>query len=88
MDSFITQIVEEALVLVLLLSAPPVLAAAGAGMLTSLMQATTQVQDASLSFVPKLVAVGLSLVIAAPWIGEHLLRFATTLLSALPEVAQ
>lgn len=88
MDSFIVQFVEQGLWLVVLVSAPPVLAAAAAGLLTSLVQATTQVQDASVSYVPKAVAVAVALLIAGPWIGEQVMSFATSLFVLLPAVAR
>jgi flagellar biosynthetic protein FliQ len=56
------------------------------GFFMSLLQATTQVQESTLSVVPKLCAAVLSLVIAGPWIGAELSRFATQLFLALPQV--
>lgn len=57
MDSYIVSIAKEGLYLVLILSAPPVLAAMVVGLIVSLLQATTQVQEQTLTFVPKLVAI-------------------------------
>jgi flagellar biosynthetic protein FliQ len=52
--------------LVLILSAPPVLAALIVGLLVSVMQATTQIQEQSLTFVPKLVAIVVVLAFLGP----------------------
>ncbi len=66
----------EAVVLILLVSAPPLIAALALGLLTGVVQAATQVQEQTLGVVPRLAAVLLVLAATAPWIGAHLLRFA------------
>lgn len=76
----------EALLLMVLASLPPILASLVVGFLMSLLQATTQIQETTLSVVPKLCASVLGLVIAGPWIGDQLSRFTTQLLLALPGV--
>lgn len=76
----------EALLLMVLASAPPLLASLVVGFVMSLLQATTQIQESTLSVVPKLCAAVLALVLAGPWIGAQLSRFATELLLALPGV--
>ncbi len=81
MEEFILQIAREGLLLVLVASAPPLLASMGVGLIVAVLQATTQIQEQTLTFVPKLVAVFLSLIIAGPWIGAQLLRFTYTLFS-------
>ena len=86
MEEFILQIAREGLMLVLVASAPPLLASMGVGLVVSVMQATTQIQEQTLTFVPKLVAVFLSLVIAGPWIGAQLVRFTHTLYTEFPGV--
>ena len=77
----------EALLLMVLASLPPIGASLVVGFLMSLMQATTQIQESTLTVVPKLCAAVLALVIAAPWISSQLARFTTQLLVALPGVA-
>ena len=76
----------EALLLMIMASLPPIGASLVVGFFMSLLQATTQIQEATLSVVPKLCAAVLALVIAAPWIGGQLTRFTTQLLLALPSV--
>ena len=75
MEDYILQIARQGLYLALVASAPPVLTSLAIGLLVSVIQATTQIQEQTLTFVPKLVGVFLSLAIAAPWIGEQLVRF-------------
>lgn len=57
MEATLIQFAKEGLFLVLILSAPPVLAALIIGLTVSLIQATTQVQEQTLTFVPKLVSI-------------------------------
>ena len=83
-EDFILQVVREGLFLVLLVSAPAVLASLVVGLLVSVFQATTQLQDQTLSFVPKLVAVLLVLAVTGAWMGTQLTRFTETLLRAVP----
>ena len=84
--SMLLMLGREALVLMVLASLPPIGAALVVGFLVSLFQATTQIQEATLSVVPKLCAAVLALVIAGPWIAAQLTRFTTQLFLALPGV--
>jgi flagellar biosynthetic protein FliQ len=77
----------EALLLMVLASLPPIGASLAVGFLASLLQATTQIQEATLSVVPKLCAAVAALVIAGPWIGAQLSRFTHQLLLAIAEVS-
>lgn len=86
MEDFILQIAREGLLLVLIASGPPLVASMGTGLVVAVMQATTQIQEQTLTFVPKLVAVFLSLMIAGPWIGTQLVRFTHTLFTEFPGV--
>lgn len=85
--SVLLSVAREALLLMVLASLPPIGASLLVGFFMSLLQATTQVQESTLSVVPKLCAAVLALVIAGPWIGAQLTRFTTQLLLTLPQVA-
>ena len=76
----------EALVLMVLASMPPVLAGLVAGVAMGLLQAVTQVQEATLSVVPRLCAALLTLAVSFPWIGGQLIRFTAALLQAVASV--
>ena len=65
---------KQGMLLVVILSAPPLIVAVIAGVLTSLVQALMQVQDQTLPFGIKLVAVGVTLVITGRWIGGELIQ--------------
>lgn len=68
-------ILQQALYLVILVSAPPVMIALLVGLIVAVFQATTQIQEQTLSFAPKLVAVFGILALLGPWIGMQLVRF-------------
>jgi flagellar biosynthesis protein FliQ len=74
----------EALLLVLTISAPPLLAALAVGVVTGVLQAATQVQEQTIGVVPRLAAVLVSLGVAGPWIGSRVVRFAATCLDLVP----
>lgn len=77
----------EALLLMVLASLPPIGASLLVGFLASLFQATTQLQETTLSVVPKLGAAVLALVLSGPWIAGQLTRFTHQLLLLIAEVA-
>ena len=74
----------EALYLVLLVSAPALLVSLAVGLSVGLLQAVTQVQEQTLSFVPKLAGVAIALVVAGGWMGAQLIRFTSRLWESLP----
>ncbi len=82
----VLRIVREGLLLILLLSAPPMFATMLVGLVMSLFQAVTQIQEQTLSYVPKLVVAFLSLAIAGPWILQQTVRFTTVLFETIPLV--
>ena len=84
MESYIISITKQALYLTLILTAPPVLAAMMVGLAVSLVQATTQIQEQTLTFVPKLVAVILVLALVGPWTMMQLVNFSSSLMDSFP----
>ena len=74
-QSYITQITREGLYLVLVASVPPILASLVVGFIISLFQATTQIQEQTLTFAPKIIVTFLVLALVGPWIGSQLVRF-------------
>lgn len=76
----------EAMKLSLLLAAPLLLVALATGLLISLFQAATQINEMTLSFIPKLLAVFATLVIAGPWMLESTLDYMRNLFSSIPQL--
>ena len=78
----VVALAQEALLLSVVVSLPVVCVAAAVGALVAALQAATQVQDATLAHLPRLVAVALTLAVAAPWMGRHIAAFAVKVLAA------
>jgi flagellar biosynthetic protein FliQ len=80
----ITRILREALVLVLVLSAGPMLASMLIGLVVAILQATTQIQEQTLSYVPKLTGVFLTTAILGPWMLSQTVKFTVALFESIP----
>ncbi|MBX5492257.1 MAG: flagellar biosynthesis protein FliQ [Chloroflexi bacterium] len=78
----------NAVMMILLLSAPMLLVALVVGLVISLVQALTQLNEMTLSYVPKIVAVFAALAIAGPWLLSTLLSYTVGLFGALPAFAR
>jgi len=79
-----TLVVQQALEVTLLISAPLLLAALITGLVISVFQAATQINEMTLSFIPKLLAVFAALVLAGPWMLSVIVDFTRRLFSAIP----
>lgn len=85
MESYALAIAKQGLFLVLILAAPPVIAAMIVGLLVSVLQATTQIQEQTLTFVPKMVTVALVLIVLAPLGMAQMITFTRSLLTTFPD---
>ena len=74
----------EAMKIALALAAPLLLAALISGLIVSLLQAATQINEMTLSFIPKILAVFTTMVIAGPWILSLILDYMRNLFTSLP----
>lgn len=79
----LSSLVSQALWLTVWLSLPAVVVSAGVGMLVSLFQAVTQLQDSSVSQGIKLFCVGLTVMVAAPWGAQKVLAFANVAIQTI-----
>lgn len=77
---------QQALLTMLLVSAPMLLAALAVGLLVSIFQAATQINEMTLSFIPKLIAVFASIVIAGPWMTGLMVDYIRRLFSSIPGI--
>jgi flagellar biosynthetic protein FliQ len=75
---------QEALQVALLLGAPVLLTALGVGLVIGLVQAATQIQEMTLSFIPKLIGMALALAIAGPWMLQLLVGYTDRLFRSIP----
>jgi len=83
-EAYITTITQKALYLVLVASGLPIMASLVVGLAIALFQATTQIQEQTLSFAPKIITVFGVLAIAGPWIGHQLLSFTFQMFDRFP----
>ena len=80
----LTYITQQALLLVLIASGPPIVLSLVVGFLVSVFQATTQIQEQTLTFAPKLVMVFGVLGLLGPWIGSNMMRFTFHIFDRFP----
>ncbi len=78
----------KAMYLSLWLSLPPILVASVVGTLFALFQALTQIQEQTLSFAVKLIAVMITLVLTARWIGGELFNYTVVVFEAIPAIGR
>ena len=76
----------EALYLTALLAAPLLLSALAVGLLVGVFQAATQIQEMTLSFIPKLIILVFALLIAGPWMLRMLTEFTLQLFNDIPGI--
>lgn len=74
----------QALELTILVSAPMLLAALVTGLLVSIFQAATQINEMTLSFIPKLLVMFLTMILAGPWMITLLVDYMRQLFSSIP----
>jgi flagellar biosynthetic protein FliQ len=77
-------IAQRALEITMLLAAPMLLAALAIGLLVGVFQAATQINEMTLSFIPKLIGMALTLVIAGPWMLKVIVSYTRELFEAIP----
>ena len=77
---------QQALYMLLMISAPVLLTILVVGLLVSIFQAATQINEATLSFVPKIVAAVAVLALAGPWMLNTLVEYLQRMLQAIPTV--
>ncbi|MCL6611812.1 MAG: flagellar biosynthesis protein FliQ [Peptococcaceae bacterium] len=87
-DTMVVQIVREALIMVLIIAVPVLAGGMLVGLIVSILQAATQIQEQSLTFVPKLVVVLVLLIVLAPWIASVLTGYTTELYTKIPQMVK
>ncbi len=80
------ELIRHAVMLGLMVSAPLLLVALLVGVLVSLFQAVTQLQEQTLTFIPKLVAIGLVAVLSLPWMLRQLTQYVVEMIRMIPAV--
>jgi len=83
----ITQLSYQALLLILILSGPPIIISMILGLFVAIFQAATQIQEQTLSFTVKLFAVIFTIIILGGWLGSQVTQFTNTILNSIPRWA-
>jgi flagellar biosynthetic protein FliQ len=83
-EAFLTGIAAQTLMVTLKLAAPTLAVSLGVGLVVSLLQAVTQIQEQTLTFIPKAFGVALVLVLMGPWMLNTLLAYTVELYSLIP----
>ncbi len=81
---FVVSFAKEGIVLTLLISAPMLILGLVVGLIISIFQAVTSIQEMTLTFIPKILAVFLGLLFFAPWMLEKIMTFTTNVINNIP----
>lgn len=82
----VMEIGRQAIEVTLLIAGPLLLAALAVGLIISIFQAATQLNEATLQFVPKLVVMFLILLLAGPWMLQYLMDYIQRLFGSIPQL--
>lgn len=87
-EDFIVHIFREAFYTLLLISAPTLLVSLIVGLIISIFQAATSIQEMTLTFVPKMIVMAVTIVLTLPWILDVLMSFTVNLYSQIPSLGR
>jgi len=85
--NFLTELAVKSTKLALMMSLPLLTAGMVVGFIIAIFQATTSIQEQTLSFIPKIIAIFAALIIFGPWIGGNLIDFTKELFNLIPDMA-
>ena len=77
---------QRALEMTMMLAAPLLLVALTVGLLVGIFQAATQINEMTLSFIPKLVGMAVALMVAGPWMLRELIGYTRALIESIPSL--
>lgn len=86
-EEFVVTIAKNALTTTFFCALPMLAAGLTAGLFIGILQAVTQVHEMTLTFIPKILAVGLSLMLFLPWIMHNLMAFTAKVFNTIPSIA-
>ncbi len=87
-EAFVMTLGRDALVMALMVAAPMLGVSLAVGLIISLFQAMTQINELTLTFVPKIVGFGIVLLLLGPWMLQQLIRFTAQILNMLPNMVR
>ncbi|HKJ85315.1 MAG TPA: flagellar biosynthesis protein FliQ [Spirochaetia bacterium] len=81
---FAVEVIRSGIFHILIVSAPALVTGLGVGLVVSIVQATTSIQEQTLTFVPKIAAILLSVFVMGPWMIRMLVQFAQNMFAQIP----
>ncbi len=87
-QTFVINVARDALFMVLLLAGPAMMAALLIGLIISILQATTQIQDQMLNLVPKIVCVFVVILVLGSWLLNSAVTYTTNLYTQIPNIVR
>jgi len=87
-DAGVLELAQRSVAVALMISAPVLALGLIVGLIVSVFQAATQIQEMTLTFVPKIIAVGAALVVFGPWMLKSMVTFTHNLFVSLPYLAR
>lgn len=85
-NEFAVEVVNQAIKVTLMLAAPMLIGALVVGVLVSIFQAVTQINEQTLSFIPKILVIVAALIIFSPWMMETMVSYTQDLFTSIPEL--
>ena len=82
----VTTIGQQALWVTMMIAAPLLLSALGVGLLVGMFQAATQINEMTMSFIPKLLVLVIALIVAGPWMLTVIMNFTNRLITQIPSM--
>jgi flagellar biosynthetic protein FliQ len=85
-ESFVLSFAQNAIMVAVILAAPALVTSLIIGSVISLFQSATQIQETTLTFIPKIIGVGLVVAILGSWMIQKLIAFTANIFTSLPDI--
>ncbi len=85
-EEFVVNIIREAFFTTMLIAAPVLLLSLIVGLIISILQAATSIQEVTITFLPKMIIIGLVLIFTLPWMIDVMTTFTVNLIQQIPNL--
>ncbi|HLT23457.1 MAG TPA: flagellar biosynthesis protein FliQ [Bacteriovoracaceae bacterium] len=87
-NEFVVEVISQAIKITLMMAAPMLIGALLVGILVSIFQAVTQINEQTLSFIPKILVIVAAIVIFSPWMMDTIVNYTRELFISIPEIVR
>ncbi|HLW57683.1 MAG TPA: flagellar biosynthesis protein FliQ [Bacteriovoracaceae bacterium] len=87
-NEFVIEVISQAIRVTLMMAAPMLIGALLVGILVSIFQAVTQINEQTLSFIPKILVIVAAMVIFSPWMMDTIVNYTRELFISIPEIVR